>query len=159
MATSEIKVLTDDWHGNVDEEIVRCEFTDDEMRQIGEMTADKLYAYVHDHVVDKMNTKAGSDLYFVPRLNIGKLSLSLQTGYYIWSLRETDQLHDLDCAKAHTETITEIEWERAIIGTSSIIDVMINYDRKQLMCGQMNFDNLAEFFADLAKGKAVLNSY
>ena len=134
--------LKDAWDESKPTRVVEIELSESERSELDTWTSSKMYEHVRMNVVGKCNTDPGDrERYFCPPIRVGKLTLSLQVGYYLWRERHVNG--------DHKQLITAEEFGVAIPDEYTSIDVMILYDGKQLACGQCSMVWLAARLAEM----------
>lgn len=140
----------DNWNDEESErEIVVDDLHQDVLRS---WTSQKIYDYVRENCVGKCNTMSGTEEYYLPCIKIGKLMLSVQVNYRIWSDR-TDRHFGV---KEHAMMITGVEFDNCI-NTETQIDLAISYNERRLMCGQASMEQISRFLSNLADGDVYIN--
>lgn len=154
MKTATIKVTRYDYF---DEEDVLYEYEMpldvEEFIQPDKWTPSAIRKFMHDNCVGKCSS-IGDDK-FIPCIKIGKLVVSCQINYYVWSLRvdrmAEQGIYDGDLYSEELRNpTTEEEFNEVLPDNDSLMDVKVTYDGIRCFLGQMTINQVASIFSDLA---------
>lgn len=138
-----------DWYEEESYEISRSvELTDQQAKELEAMTPEALIAYLKSHCVGICNTVSGQEKYFIPCLEFGELSASLQVNYYVWRDRNNN-------GTPNEQLITAEEFDAVCNSQSSVLDVAFYLEGKRICLGQMKVLEVCNFFYGLATGEYI----
>lgn len=125
-----------DW---VDDDVEYCyQITDEELGMICSLKSDDIY----NHLVKSIDvmTPLGATK-FIPCIMLGKLEISVQINYQLWSMRDDNNMRD------DNSPITRAEFDKLVPNTDYWnIDVRIRYDGKPFVpATQMSLQNICDF--------------
>lgn len=107
----------------------KFDIPENERTTMKNLTSEDLINYMRENCVGKCNTISGQELYFIPRLQWGEVSLSIQKNYYLWKYREE---HDIP----HKNLVTEEEFNAVLPNEDFYCDVLLEADNFELFMGQ-----------------------
>ena len=153
MKTATIKVFTYDIY---DEEnyVTKHEMplSVAEMNELSKWTtADNIRKFMHDNCVGLHDSISNNK--FIPCIEVGKLCVSCQINYQVWSLR-TDRLHEqgkyvYNNNEYLEKNVTEEEFNAVLPDNEKMIDVKVSYDGSRCFLGQMTLNQVASVFSDI----------
>lgn len=123
----------------------------EEMQELSKWTdAGNIRRFMHDNCVGLHDSI--SENKFIPCIEIGKLCVSCQINYQVWSLR-MDRLneqgkYDYD-NKYFEKNVTEEEFSKVLPDNDKMIDVKVVYDNSRCFLGQMTLNEVASIFSDI----------
>lgn len=112
---------------------------ENERKAMENLTSGDLINYMRENCVGKCNTVSGQELYFIPRLQWGEVTLSIQKNYYLWKYREEHNI-------PHENLVTEEEFNAVLPNEDSYCDVLLEADHFELFMGQ---ETVREVIRDL----------
>lgn len=105
-----------------------AEFTQEQAKQLQEITVDNLLQFMKHQMVGKLVSKPEEEAYFTPRFEIAGFSLSLQLNYYLWNMRVDNGTARRNPEK-HAEPMTAEEWAKLISANAeeTVVDFFMSY--------------------------------
>lgn len=124
----------------------------EQMEQLVSYTPQRLMQFMHDNSVGKI--AALGENKFIPCIEIGKLSVSLQINYYVWRDRNDkayqQHMTDAEEREFQLQLVTEEEFRNVLSSEGGIIDVFITYNDSRLFLGQMRLYEVSKMFREIA---------
>lgn len=121
-----LRYIIDEW----EDEWATIDITDEDAEVFFNLNQDDIYEHLKKSV--GVVTPVGKTK-LVPRYNVGKLSISVQFAYYLWSKRtdESGRYNDFDESPITQEEFIKIVGSDA--NDTHILDVMVEWDGKRIL--------------------------